>query len=65
MYDLLPTVRRIKQDDTHLVRYTGNLYFSTPYQTKTQTTNVKLSAAAISYSKACQPRAARALTSRR
>ena len=43
--------RRIKQDDAHLVKYTGNVYFGTPYQTKLQSTSVKFGGPSISYSK--------------
>ena len=41
----------ISQDDTHLVKFTGNVYYPTTYATKTQTTTVKLSAASQSYTK--------------
>ena len=41
----------ISQDDTHLVKFTGNVYYPTAYATKTQTTTVKLSAASQSYTK--------------
>ena len=44
----------ISQDDTHLVKFTGNVYYPTAYATKTQTTTVKLSAASQSYTKVVQ-----------
>jgi oligosaccharyltransferase complex subunit alpha (ribophorin I) len=47
----IPLPEEIAQDDVQYVKFNGNVYLSTPYLTKTQTTVVKAAGPAQSYSK--------------
>lgn len=53
---LEPFPAEIKQAEKQLVRYSGNLYFFSPYRTTSQKTSVSLASAAIeSYTKSTKP----------